>query len=59
MYSAAYSPNGHTVVSGSADKTLKLWDAATGKLIRTFECEKQSARFGSRGEDYALASRLP
>ena len=25
------------MLSGSADKTLKLWDAATGALLRTFE----------------------
>ena len=25
------------MLSGSWDKTLKLWDAATGALIRTFE----------------------
>jgi len=24
------------VLSGSGDKTIKLWDAATGALIRTF-----------------------
>ena len=35
--SVAFSPNGRTVLSGSCDQTLKLWDAATGKLLRTFE----------------------
>ena len=25
------------MLSGSGDKTLKLWDAATGALLRTFE----------------------
>ncbi len=25
------------MLSGSDDKTLKLWDAATGALLRTFE----------------------
>lgn len=28
------SPKGYLVVSGSADKTLRTWDARTGKLIR-------------------------
>jgi WD40 repeat protein len=34
--SIACSPDGKTVLSGSWDNTLKLWDAASGKLIRTF-----------------------
>ena len=29
MYSVAFSPDGKTIVSGSADKTLKVWDAGT------------------------------
>src|SRR5262245_25080120 len=33
--SVAFSPDGARVLSGSSD--LKLWDAATGALIRTFE----------------------
>ncbi|MEI8258251.1 MAG: WD40 repeat domain-containing protein, partial [Deltaproteobacteria bacterium] len=28
----AFSPDGETIVSGSKDKTLKLWDARTGAL---------------------------
>jgi len=34
--SVAFSPDGTRVLSGSGDKTIKLWDAATGALIRTF-----------------------
>ena len=35
--SVAFSADGARVLSGSHDNTLKLWDAATGALIRTFE----------------------
>ncbi len=35
--SVAFSPNGSTIASGSKDKTMKLWDVATGELKATFE----------------------
>jgi WD40 repeat protein len=34
--SIAFSPDGHTALSGSYDKTLKLWEVPTGKELRTF-----------------------
>ena len=27
VYSVAFSPDGKTIVSGSADKTIKVWNA--------------------------------
>jgi WD40 repeat protein len=33
--SVAFSPNGKLLASGSADHTIKLWDVASGREIRT------------------------
>ncbi len=34
--SVAFSPNGKLLITGSEDNSLKLWDVATGRVIRTF-----------------------
>ena len=39
MTSVAISTDGKNIVSGSTDSTIKLWDIATGELIRTFAGE--------------------
>ncbi|KAG8701958.1 hypothetical protein FRC09_005033 [Ceratobasidium sp. 395] len=32
--SVVFSPDGRSVVSGSSNKTVRIWDAETGKLVR-------------------------
>jgi WD40 repeat protein len=35
VFSVAWSPDGTRIVSGSDDDTLRIWDASTGKSLRT------------------------
>ena len=46
---AVFSADGQTILSGSHDKTLILWDTATGRLVRQFggETAISSIEFGS------------
>ena len=37
IYSIAFSPDGTKIISGSSDKTIKIWDANTGQCLKTLE----------------------
>jgi WD40 repeat protein len=58
--SACLSIDGRLGLSGSGDKTLKLWEVATGRCVRTFEghtdsvnsvCLSADGRYGLSGSD--------
>jgi serine/threonine protein kinase len=36
IYSVAYSPDGRRILSAGADRTIRIWDSATGRLLHTW-----------------------
>jgi WD40 repeat protein len=59
VWSAVFSPDGHRVLTGSDDKTARLWDAATGQEILKLDGHKYSvwsAAFSPDGKRAATVS---
>src|SRR5438067_1613209 len=59
VYSVAYSPDGKTLASGSDDRTIKLWDVATGKEQATLRGHKDAVlkvAYSPNGKTLASAS---
>ncbi|ODG99476.1 hypothetical protein A4S05_37535 [Nostoc sp. KVJ20] len=55
----AFSPDGKTIASVSSDKTVKLWNAATGKEISTLKGHSDAVwgvAFSPDGKTIASAS---
>ena len=60
VMSASFSPDGKRIVTGSLDRTAKVWDAESGDELVTFEGHKEqiySASFSPDGARIVTAGR--
>jgi hypothetical protein len=51
VWSVGFSPDNRTALSGSADRTLKAWDIATGNVVRTFTGHADTVRSVAHSPD--------
>jgi WD40 repeat protein len=59
VLSAAFSPNGRRIVTGSSDKTARIWDAVAGTTIAVLKGHAGSVRsvvFSPDGKSVLTAS---
>lgn len=52
IFNILFTPDGNRIISVSEDKTIRIWDARTGELIKKFEAEIGT---GPEGMFYASA----
>jgi WD40 repeat protein/serine/threonine protein kinase len=60
VHSARFSPDGKRIITASGDKTAKVWDAASGKLLASLVGHLdtvRSARFSPDGKRIVTASK--
>jgi hypothetical protein len=53
VYAAAFSPDGARIVTGSGDKTARIWDAATGSLLKALEGHSEAVSAAAFSPDGA------
>jgi WD40 repeat protein len=59
VYCLAFTPDGKTAISGSEDKTIRMWDIATGRQIRRIDRHRtwiQDIAISPDGKNLASAS---
>lgn len=59
VLAVAFSPDGKLILAGAYDGSARLWDVASGKLLRTYSGHARPitcVRFSPRGERFATAS---
>jgi WD40 repeat protein len=59
VYTVVFSPDGKQLLSSSYDKTLKLWDVASGNLIREFKAFHEKDFPKGHQEDVYTAAFSP
>lgn len=59
VYAVAFSPDGELLASGSGDRSIKLWEVSTGRLLRTLKghtAKVNSLAFSPDGQRLASGS---
>lgn len=59
VYDVAFSPDGKAIITGSADKTARLWDTETGQQLKVLSGHEDlvlSVRFSPDGRSVATTS---